>query len=138
MTMDARRKRTVLLVSGAGALVLVLAWFLVARMGGGLRQVSGESAEMAEAMRVIEVIALDPARVPDYMASDASGIAVRMVTDVAKRLPGPESLKPKSAAWWGGYLRITVSWPRPEGEPLERTFFLKREGGELRITGLQT
>jgi hypothetical protein len=135
--MDATRKRNVLFAAVGGLVVVGLLWFVFAGGDGRLREVTGESKEAREAMQVIQAIARDPKSVPEHLCADTPAGVQKMVTDVAEHMGGAESIQFESAGWWGGYMRVRVSWPRAEGEPLSRTFFFQEEGGRLRIRGLQ-
>ena len=135
--MDARTRRKVVMGVAAALVAGGVLWLAFGRRGGGLREVRGQSREVQEAMQVLEAIARDPERVADHMSADATGGAREMVGDVARRMAEAESLRFESAGWWGGYLRVQVSWPRPGAEPLARTFFFKKQDGRLRVTGLQ-
>ncbi|NLW51692.1 MAG: hypothetical protein GXY85_12760 [Candidatus Brocadiaceae bacterium] len=134
--MDRRRKHMVVGVL-AGLAVVAVFWAVLGGGGRGLRHVSGESADAREAMEVIRAIAGDPTTVAAHMVAGAASGVQEMVAETAERLQEAESIRFEEAGWHGGYLRVRVSWPRPEGDPLTRTFFLKSEGGRLRISGLQ-
>ena len=135
--MDATQKRNVIIGVAGGLLVVGVLWLMIGGCDKGLRDVTAESADAREAMQVIEAIAENPKSVADHMASDAASGVHEMVTEVAERMAESESIQFGSAGWWDGYMRVQVSWPRPEGEPLTRTFFLQKEGGRLCIRGLQ-
>jgi len=135
--MDAGTRRKVVIGVAGALLVVGVLWLIVGGRGSELREVGGQSKEVQEAMQVLEAIARDPESVADHMSTDATAGAQGMVGDVARRMAEAESLQFESAGWWGGYLRVRVSWPRPGAEPLARTFFFKKEDGRLRVTGLQ-
>lgn len=135
--MDAGTRRKVVIGVAGALLVVGVLWLVFGGDAEGLRDVTADSKEAREAMQVLEAIARDPESVADHMSTDATGGARGMVGDVALRMAEAESLQFESAGWWGGYLRVQVSWPRPGAEPLARTFFFKKEDGRLRVTGLQ-
>ena len=135
--MDAAQKRNVIIGVAGALLVAGVLWLAFGGDAEGLRDVTADSKEAREAMQVLEAIARDPKSVPEHMSAAAAAGIHEMVTGVAERMAEADSVRFESAGWWGGYLRVQVSWPRPGAEPLARTFFFKKEDGRLRVTGLQ-
>ena len=135
--MDATRKRKVLLGAVGGLVAVCLIWLVFGRDGNKLREVSGDSRDAQEAMRVLRAVAEDPKSLDAHMTADAVAGVRERVTETVEQMAKAESIEFVSAGWWRGYMRVQVSWPRPEAKPATSTFFLQKEDGELRIRGLQ-
>ena len=124
-------------VGAVGALVVL--GLLVFLLWGGdeyaRKDVAPDSEVAAEALKVLQTLVKEPDRVGEFMSKDAPPGAAEMVQDTVKHLSS--DLQLKDAAWFGHFLRVGVESPRPGGKPLEKRFFFVREGGELRIRGLQ-
>ena len=135
--MDATRKRNMIIGVAGGLVVIVVLWLMMAGGGESLRDVSGDSQDAREAMEVLTAIAMDPKSVPDHMVSDVARGVLTTVTETAEQMAKGRGIELESAGWWRGFMRVQVSWTSAAGEPLNRTFFLQKEGGRLCIRGLQ-
>jgi hypothetical protein len=138
--MDRTQKRN--LLAGALACVVLLGLVLTAaRSCGGddysQHDLGLDAPDARRAVEVVSGLAAAPGEVESHMSETARPNAVAAVQEAAKAMSGLRSVEPVDAAWFGDYMRLTVSCKREAGPPLELSFFLVREDGELRITGMQ-
>jgi hypothetical protein len=98
---------------------------------------SAESPEVQEALAVVRELAADPEKAEQFMSDRANRRARSSIVGAADRLSelAPPGLE--GAQWTGEYLRLTVLAPMGEGRKLRLHFFLREEGGRMRITGVQ-
>ncbi len=96
-----------------------------------------DAPEVLQALEMLRTIAAHPETAASYMASDARASAREAVVRSAEIMGRAGSVERKDATWFGAYLRVGVSCPRDHAAPYERYFYVKRDGGELRITGVE-
>jgi hypothetical protein len=127
----------------AGAVFAAIAIFaaimLLSGRGYKRRELSADSADVQEALQVLRAMASKPDRALDYASADAKGMARSALGDAAGQMSRARAveLKAEGTAWFGPYLRLGVTCPMAAGKPFERYFYLKREGGALRLTGVE-
>ncbi len=125
-----------------GAVVLVVVCVAIAKMRGGNRyspdEAGAESAEVREALEMLRAMAQKPSTTPDYMSADSSTQARDFVMDAAELMSRAQSVEHKASTWFGDFLRVTVTCPRDGAKALEKTFYLKKVDGQMRITGMET
>ncbi|MHC4593262.1 MAG: hypothetical protein ACYS8L_11310 [Planctomycetota bacterium] len=136
--MDRKLKRNIGICAGGAAVVCLVLYGAFHGNTYSRRDTAADSPEARESVAIFHNIAADPERVPEYMTEDARGSARAAVARAAELMGEAESIELKGAVWFGDYLQVEVTCPRAEGKPIERYFFLRREKGELRITGLQS
>jgi hypothetical protein len=132
-----RRKQALIAGILGGAALCVL---LVSMLPGGAyrrRETSAESDEVRRSLELLRQIAAAPETADGRMSPSARANARVAVARAAQRMAEADSVELRDAAWFGDYLRVGVTCPQGGGEPVELYFFLREEGGELRITGLQ-
>ena len=134
--MDADLRRNALLVALGVLAVCVVLFLVMGRNEYARDDAPADSAEVQQAMEVLSSIAADPASVPEHMSADATGQARNFVLDAAEAMSATESIDRMESGWFGRFLRITVTCPRPVAKPLVKTFYFRKEDGEMRITGL--
>lgn len=130
-------KRNLIVAATSVAVVGVVLYLTSGNDTYDRRQAMADSGEVQRSLEILRGIAADPESVPQHMSKEAKETAKAAVTQAAELMGRATSIEVKDAAWFGEYLRVGVTCARGEGEPIERYFFLKKEGGELRITGLQ-
>jgi hypothetical protein len=127
----------VLTVLGAAA---ILAGVGLAVFGGGSdyarRQAGVDSAEARQALDLIRAVCADPAAAASSMAENASERARMSVAGFAKQMSEAADVELDRAEWFGQYLRVGVVARLPGGGTARNLIFLRREQGELRITGV--
>ncbi|MCK4376299.1 MAG: hypothetical protein KAX19_13260 [Candidatus Brocadiae bacterium] len=134
--MDARVKRNVVVgIVGIVAACAVL-YMILHKNPYASSRAAADSEQVQRALEILRSIAAEPDGADRYMSADATERARAAVAEAAEMMGEADSVELKDdAAWFGEYLRVGVTCPRGEEEPLERYFFLTRERGELRITG---
>ncbi|MHC5034377.1 MAG: hypothetical protein ACYTFZ_05030 [Planctomycetota bacterium] len=135
--MERKLKRNIGVCAGGAAVVCLVLYGAFHGNTYSRRDTAADSAEVRESLAILRNIAADPGRVPEYMAEDAKGNAHAAVARAAELMGEAQSIELKEVAWFGEYLQVGVTCPRAEGKAIERYFFLRREKGELRVTGLQ-
>jgi len=126
-----------IIASVAGALVLCSFLYLaLGRKPYRLRKATADSDEVRQALEVVRLIAAAPEGALDYASSEAKESGRVALAEAAKQMSGAQSVELKDAAWFGHYLRLGVTCKKGGKESFRGHFFLKREQGQLRITGL--
>lgn len=133
------RQRALKLAAIVAGVALICLFFLVVLRRGPYRQgaASLDSKEVQQSLEILRKVAANPRSVAEFMSVDATKRARVAVAAAAVQMSRASSVEAKDADWFGEYLRVGVVCPTSEGKSLERYFFLKREDGELRITGLE-
>jgi hypothetical protein len=129
------RKYAIVISVGAGALCLILCLALH-KSAYKRSKAPPDSADVQQALQMLRSMAAAPATAPGYMSSDARQTARKAVAGAAEAMGKAKSVERKDSQWFGSYLRVGVTCPRAGGVPYEQHFFLKKQDGELRITGL--
>jgi len=130
-------KYAVLGLAGSAALCLVLVLTLH-RSAYRRTAAKADSPDVRQALELLRGIAAHPATAAAHMAPEAGERAREGVAAAAQTMGKASSVDFKGAAWFGVYLRVAVTCPRDNGPPYERCFFMRKEGGELRITGVES
>ncbi len=125
-----------------GAVVLVVVCVATVKMRGcnaySPDDAGAESAEVQEALEMLRAMAQEPSTTPDFMSVDSNTQARDFVMAAAELMSRAQSVEHKESTWFGDFLRVTVTCPRDGAKALEKTFYLKKVDGQMRITGLET
>ncbi len=125
-----------------GAVVLVVVCVAIVKMRGcnaySPEDAGAESAEVQEALEMLRAMAQKPSTTPDFMSADSSTQARDFVMDAAEVMSRAQGVEHKASTWFGDFLRVTVTCPRDGAKALEKTFYLKKVGGQMRVTGMET
>jgi hypothetical protein len=131
-------RRAVWKAAVAAAAVGIACAILILRSRGAQYKERAFTADSEAAQATLDVLrrlAADPAGAPALMSADAGKRARAAVSAIAAQMRDASSVDFKNGAWFGGYLRVTVTCRAADGTAVDRSFFLKDEGGALRITG---
>ncbi len=124
--------------AGVVAVVVCLVLVVVLHRGAYKRApAKADAPEVLQALEMLRGIAAHPGTAASCMASDAKGNARDAVVRAAEVMGKARSVERKDAVWFGPYLRVGVTCPRDNAAPYERYFYLRKDGGELRITGVE-
>jgi len=131
------RKLVYAAVGSAAVLVIVLLCLRIAGGGQYERRAAEGSRARKEAELIVQQIARNPGRVGDYVSVSASDRARRVIDLVTQSMATWDSPRVVRAEWFGDFLRVRVAGTAPDGGAVDRYLFMREEGGELRITGVQ-
>ncbi len=122
--------------------LLVLALCLLALCSCGEEYESEEAAESSSEVRqsleLVRRIAGDPQAVDSSLSDGASRKAHGAVSAAARRMASAEAVERGEATWFGDYLRLIVVCRLEGGRTRSETFLLRKEKGEMRITGVES
>jgi len=130
-------RHTVLIAVAAAALCFVL-YLALHKTAYRRSKARLDSADVQQALQILRSIASSPATAKDYISPEAKETARKAVAAAAEAMGKATSVELKDSEWFGSYLRVGITCSRAGGVPYQRHFFLKKESGRLRITGLDS
>ncbi|MCD6416046.1 MAG: hypothetical protein J7M08_05055 [Planctomycetes bacterium] len=135
--MDGRWRTKALLVLGLVALGSLAAALFLGGKDYSRKETVPESPEVKESLEVIGRMLARPEQTAQCLARDASARARFACEALARQMSEAEVMGHSESAWVGQYLNLSVEFRLPNGQAVEKNFYLKKQEGRMRITGVQ-